>query len=60
MLMDSFTFYLELDFIFYKVAFEDDIDAQLTLASLILEDDKTDEAIYVLSPPNNLGIIMVS
>ncbi|KAM7471098.1 hypothetical protein LguiA_009281 [Lonicera macranthoides] len=33
---------------------EDSIDARLTLASLLLEEDKTDEAISVLSPPNNL------
>jgi general transcription factor 3C polypeptide 3 (transcription factor C subunit 4) len=33
---------------------EDSIDARLTLATLLLEDDKSDGAISVLSPPNSL------
>ncbi|KAL9993105.1 putative tetratricopeptide-like helical domain superfamily [Helianthus debilis subsp. tardiflorus] len=32
---------------------EDDIDARLDLASLLLEEDKEDEAISVLSPPSD-------
>lgn len=34
----------------------DSIDARLTLASLLLQQSKDDEAISLLSPPNNLGI----
>ncbi|XP_058089979.1 uncharacterized protein LOC131236676 isoform X2 [Magnolia sinica] len=39
----------------YKVllAMEDDIDSRLTLASLLLDEEKKDEAITVLSPPKN-------
>lgn len=33
----------------------DPIDARITLASLLLEDGKRDEAISVLSPPENPG-----
>lgn len=33
----------------------DTIDARITLASLLLEDGKRDEAISVLSPPENPG-----
>ncbi|KAM7474094.1 hypothetical protein LguiB_021337 [Lonicera macranthoides] len=33
---------------------KDSVDARLTLASLLLEEDKIDEAISVLSPANNL------
>ncbi|KAL6992782.1 hypothetical protein U1Q18_010897, partial [Sarracenia purpurea var. burkii] len=31
----------------------DNVDARLTLASLLLEEDREDEAISVLSPPKN-------
>lgn len=34
---------------------EDDIDARITLAALLLEENREDEAISLLSPPNNLG-----
>ncbi|KAK4793502.1 hypothetical protein SAY86_023937 [Trapa natans] len=34
---------------------EDDIDARTTLASLLQEENREDEAISLLSPPNNLG-----
>ena len=35
---------------------EDHIDARLTLSSLLLEEDREDEAIILLSPPKSLGI----
>ena len=35
---------------------EDNIDARLTLASLLLEEAKEDEAISLLAPPKNFGI----
>lgn len=35
---------------------EDNVGARLTLASLLLEDDKVDETISLLSPPENPGI----
>lgn len=34
---------------------EDNIDVRLTLASLLLEEGKEEEAIALLSPPKNLG-----
>ena len=34
---------------------QDNIDARLTLATLLLEEAKEDEAILLLSPPKNLG-----
>lgn len=37
---------------------EDNIDARLSLASLLLEDGKQDEAITLLSPPKLLGIFV--
>ncbi|GAB4839589.1 hypothetical protein Ancab_029112 [Ancistrocladus abbreviatus] len=42
---------------FYKAlqAHEDDVDARLSLASLLLEEDRVDEAIYLLSPPASTG-----
>ncbi|KAK9669365.1 hypothetical protein RND81_13G125200 [Saponaria officinalis] len=38
---------------FYKGAHEDDIDTRLTLASLLAEKNREDEAIKLLSPPQN-------
>jgi len=35
---------------------EDNVGARLTLASLLLEDDRVDETISLLSPPENSGI----
>lgn len=37
-------------------ALEDSVDCRLALASLVLEDGKEDEAISLLSPPEDLGI----
>ncbi|KAL5993214.1 hypothetical protein ACLOJK_014137 [Asimina triloba] len=37
------------------LAIEDDIDSRLTLASLLLEEEREDEAITLLSPPKNHG-----
>jgi len=33
----------------------DTVDVRITLASLLLEDGKRDEAVLVLSPPENPG-----
>ncbi|KAH9622913.1 hypothetical protein KSS87_016470 [Heliosperma pusillum] len=43
---------------FYKAlgAHEDDIDIRLTLASLLFEENREDEAIKLLSPPLNSGL----
>jgi hypothetical protein len=38
---------------------KDSIDARVALASLILEDAKEDEAISLLSPPKDLGNIVL-
>ena len=35
---------------------EDNIDARLTLASLLLEEAKEEDAISLLAPPKNFGI----
>lgn len=36
-------------------AHEDDIDTRLALASLLLEENREDEALELLSPPSNPG-----
>lgn len=36
----------------------DGVDARLTLSSLLLEDGREDEAISVLSPPIEAGILL--
>lgn len=35
---------------------ENNVDARLNLASLLIEDSKEDEAISLLSPPKNFGM----
>lgn len=35
---------------------EDSVDARLTLSSILLEEGKDDEAVFVLSPPKASGI----
>lgn len=35
---------------------EYNVDARLTLASLLLEEAKEDEAVSLLSPPENFGV----
>ncbi|OAY46652.1 hypothetical protein MANES_06G016500v8 [Manihot esculenta] len=47
---------------FYKAlhALEDSVDCRLALASLVLEDGKEDEAISLLSPPENLDSVNLS
>jgi general transcription factor 3C polypeptide 3 (transcription factor C subunit 4) len=39
---------------------EDNVDARLTLASLLLEEAKEDEAISLLTPPKDLGILVLN
>lgn len=39
---------------------EDSVDARLTLASLLLDEDKQDEAISVLSPSKSTGYIWIA
>jgi len=44
------------DFVSALEILQDDVDARITLASLLLEEGKEDEAISLLSPPNDSGI----
>jgi general transcription factor 3C polypeptide 3 (transcription factor C subunit 4) len=37
---------------------KDNIDIRLTLSSLLIDEDKTDEAVTLLSPPKNPGIVL--
>jgi hypothetical protein len=37
---------------------KDDIDIRLTLSSLLIDEGKTDEAVTLLSPPKNQGIVL--
>lgn len=39
---------------------EDNIDVRITLSSLFVDVDKSDEAIVLLSPPNNSGILSLA
>jgi general transcription factor 3C polypeptide 3 (transcription factor C subunit 4) len=45
---------------FYKAlqSIKDNIDIRLTLSSLLIDEDKTDEAVTLLSPPKNPGIVL--
>jgi hypothetical protein len=38
---------------------KDNIDIRLTLSSLLIDDDKTDEAATLLSPPKISGIVLI-
>jgi general transcription factor 3C polypeptide 3 (transcription factor C subunit 4) len=38
---------------------KDNIDIRLTLSSLLIDDDKTDEAATLLSPPKIPGIVLI-
>lgn len=61
-------FYKQLYFVLQLINFsnsalqmlEDNVDARLTLASLLLEEAKEDEAISLLTPPKDLGILVVN
>lgn len=48
-------------FSFFPLALQmmkDNIDIRLTLSSLLIDDDKTDEATTLLSPPKSPGIVI--
>ena len=61
-------FYKQLYFVLQLINFsnsalqmlEDNVDARLTLASLLLEEAKEDEAIALLTPPKDLGILVLN
>ncbi|KOM51051.1 hypothetical protein LR48_Vigan08g187800 [Vigna angularis] len=49
----SYSLVAKQDFVSALEILQDDVDARITLASLLLEEGKEDEAISLLSPPND-------
>lgn len=52
----SYSLVAKQDFVSALEILQDEVDARITLASLLLEEGKEDEAVCLLSPPNDSGI----